>query len=585
MAPVAVLLLLLAALQPLWAFSWDVAVASEGQLDLLLNSGKAVRNERTDKLSVASGLVYLPKQEVFLLSNSDEEVGSSIFTLKISERTNTSQVSPLIEANSAERRIFSLAYDPQDDFLYWADWKQKAILKAFLPPNLQGPLKTQVVHKFVAEIPTSVAIDHCRRKLYWSNVNYGDATIESSDLDGSNRVVLLKKGLRLPNGIALNLRGDGRLLWVDNLEGIFYSVNSARLDGSEHKVLYHGRHQEPNSLVFDPEEALMWNDRIHDVVWRMDLKIPGSEPYRFFGVEDLSPLSVAVKTNTSYFADVCKVEPVVTTTTVPSTPKSSPIPAALLCLNGGEENTASRSCKCLPGFSGAHCEVDLCHNYCLKGGVCVISPQGAASCHCPPSRSGERCEIDLCQGLCLNGGFCHLNLSTNHTVCHCVDGFEGERCERRQDICTAHCNIPKCSSCEYSTKVVHPPHQNPQDASPWSPLVLALGGVCTVLIVSTIFLVIQVLKLRRRPRLKRRVIVSRKEVAVPSFQQPQNGSAGDTCEITIENCCNMNICETPCFEPPNRLGHKVKEDKKTLLANMEDSEADDQETSKESSYS
>lgn len=46
-------------------------------------------------------------------------------------------------------------------------------------------------------------------------------------------------------------------------------------------------------------------------------------------------------------------------------------------------------------------------------------------------------------------------------------------------------------------------------------------------------------KLRRRPRIKRHYVVSKG--VTPLTSRPQ---IPDQCEITIENCCNMNICET-----------------------------------------
>jgi len=43
----------------------------------------------------------------------------------------------------------------------------------------------------------------------------------------------------------------------------------------------------------------------------------------------------------------------------------------------------------------------------------------------------------------------------------------------------------------------------------------------------------------------------------------------EQCEITIEDCCNMNICDTPCFDPKTIQRETRKEDKKNLLSNMD----------------
>lgn len=48
-----------------------------------------------------------------------------------------------------------------------------------------------------------------------------------------------------------------------------------------------------------------------------------------------------------------------------------------------------------------------------------------------------------------------------------------------------------------------------------------------------------------RPRIKKRFIMKKnpkqQELSSRPLGQP---SSNDQCEITIENCCNMNICET-----------------------------------------
>lgn len=51
---------------------------------------------------------------------------------------------------------------------------------------------------------------------------------------------------------------------------------------------------------------------------------------------------------------------------------------------------------------------------------------------------------------------------------------------------------------------------------------------------------------KRRPRIKKRIIVN-KNVTPLTYRPQQPGT--EHCEITIENCCNMNVCETvrSCF--------------------------------------
>lgn len=71
-------------------------------------------------------------------------------------------------------------------------------------------------------------------------------------------------------------------------------------------------------------------------------------------------------------------------------------------------------------------------------------------------------------------------------------------------------------------------------------LSVLLGCTCAVLLIVTAILLRRVFVLRKRPRIKKRIIV--KKNVTPLTSCPP--LPPDQCEITIENCCNMNICET-----------------------------------------
>lgn len=68
-----------------------------------------------------------------------------------------------------------------------------------------------------------------------------------------------------------------------------------------------------------------------------------------------------------------------------------------------------------------------------------------------------------------------------------------------------------------------------------------LSGFIGMLSIVIIILSIYINKLTRRPRIKKRFVVNKSGIT-PLTSRPQMMS--DQCEITIENCCNMNICET-----------------------------------------
>lgn len=88
---------------------------------------------------------------------------------------------------------------------------------------------------------------------------------------------------------------------------------------------------------------------------------------------------------------------------------------------------------------------------------------------------------------------------------------------------------------------------NHSDMSPCklSKSMVAVIAVLTVFVASlgtiTIVLSRKVRLLGRRPRIKKRIVVN-KSITPLTCRPPQQEN--QQCEITIENCCNMNICET-----------------------------------------
>ncbi|XP_071451774.1 protein cueball-like [Hetaerina americana] len=328
-----------------------------------------------------------------------------------------------------------------------------------------------------------------------------------------------------------------------------------------------------------------------------------------------------------------------------------PLPCNNYCINGepvedniGKGGSVAVRCRCSPGYSGSRCEKSMCDNYCVHGSCRMeMGSEGLweAKCDCRMGFVGKRCERDLCWRYCLNGGRCRVE-SGQQPKCSCLGNgklAKGERCERfpnpLEKVCSLLCaqdsskasisfvpleakeaevvdgGGPHCVCPSGSTKYMYPlskgglnstdewggapPGAGSDAAAIASPLVLALSGLCLVLLVIALYLTFKVMKLRRLPRIKKRIIVSKGSVPLAAGAGGGGGACGggrgrsggagspvveeqQQCEITIENCCNMNVCETPCFEPQLRSPGKssnsrrkmsTKEEKKELLVNME----------------
>lgn len=112
---------------------------------------------------------------------------------------------------------------------------------------------------------------------------------------------------------------------------------------------------------------------------------------------------------------------------------------------------------------------------------------------------------------------------------------------------------------------------------------VSIGVVVSLVLVFIIINSVRRVYKPLRPRIKKTYVVHKNVVPTPLTCRP----ATEQCEITIENCCNMNICETPCFDPKMLEGNNdesnnclnsnnnkkyIAEDKKNLLNNMEDND-------------
>jgi hypothetical protein len=113
-----------------------------------------------------------------------------------------------------------------------------------------------------------------------------------------------------------------------------------------------------------------------------------------------------------------------------------------ICKNGGlcvdSEKTFDYECKCLPGFSGKNCEVEIneCDSSpCQNEGKCIDRINGY-ECACKTGYNGENCQkrdAD-CKDQCTEYGTSECYNDRKGVICVCKPNFGGDDCSLKLKV-------------------------------------------------------------------------------------------------------------------------------------------------------
>ena len=172
--------------------------------------------------------------------------------------------------------IHGMDYDILTNMVYWCEVDEGHIYRATIDSEGKELIVSGLIN------PEEVAVDWINRKLYWCD--YGSDTIEYSNLDGSERIILLSTDIDQPRGLAVDPFFD-YIYWTD--WGDTPKIEKMTLSGRYRRVIVISNLLWPNCLTIDFMACrLYWVDAGYNTIETSDLegigrKILFSSPHPF----------------------------------------------------------------------------------------------------------------------------------------------------------------------------------------------------------------------------------------------------------------------------------------------------------------
>lgn len=565
---------------------WEYAICTKQNIIFYDNNWNEVAEAASKNFENLKAITYDSTHDTFYFTDRHGEL-TYINSLKL--RNDGSWTTKTIMELNEKETIEDMVYDFNDDILFLSD-KKKILKISFDRTDYDRDILLKETFLNVTNgSPAGLELDACKRTLYYTVISSAPTINAISIKDMKNELICKNCEKYRPNAIAIDERTD-RIYIADKKNSLYYINSFTSENDFKQELKSDGR--TPRSIAVDHEYVYYVDGTEHSL--RRLLKHRKTDEVSEFMIKFKSdPTDIIVRSN---FMDAINVdltkcdvekermeelknavrelkkEEIVCQKATLSRPKKT-------CLHGGSFDEDSSSCICKDSrYDGDNCEIDLCYNFCMNGGECSVEmvSRPMPKCSCIKGFIGDRCEIDVCSNYCINNGKCSVD-HMKKPSCECTSSNSGKRCEnlhgdeeqpvdvRTTEIYTADDDDRDIHRC--------PVRMN---------LTYVILGVCftlSLLFFLIIMLVIQRLHKPMRPKIRKKFVVHKN--IEPLTYRPTT----EQCEVIIEDCCNMNICETPCFDPKilqqeiNEKNIKVKlttskkcsskEDKQDLLKNME----------------
>ncbi|KAG8036316.1 hypothetical protein G9C98_003639 [Cotesia typhae] len=361
--------------------------------------------------------------------------------------------------------------------------------------------------------------DNKKRAIFKMNINFFNTS-------NSPEMILYLMNEN-PQGISIDLCHQ-RLYWA-NSNKTHPSISSSKLDGTDYTVVINEDLYRPVDVTVDHlSNKLYWIEYSEGIYFNIERSnLDGTRRELLINRKYQQPFNIAVDNNRIYWSDwvhkaVWSINKNVQNDKVPKIWKS------FRNYNGDANPT---SIITYSNIAEVECVVFESEPSLNRS---VLSDDNENYSVVMESNEDHYGSVITNAELCLNDGY--FNNLTN--TCQCKLGFNGDLCEK--SVCDNWCVHGECSIL-FDGKPDCKCHSTYQGLRCEEEICFNYCFNDGELILSYF-----VNKFRCRPLIKKRFVISKKGIT-PLTSRPRLSS--DQCEIMIEDCCNMNICETPCYEP------------------------------------
>ncbi|XP_054162427.1 low-density lipoprotein receptor-related protein 4-like [Oppia nitens] len=196
----------------------------------------------------------------------------------------------VIQLNQQPSNAIIVDIHIENNTIFWSDIKEQKIYRANIVTG-----NVEVVIDIGLHDVNGLAVDNVGKMLYWTDA--GRKKIEVSNLDGSDRRVLIWHELDSPRAIAVN-HFTGHMIWAD--WGSQVRIERADMDGGRRAVIVSERLGWPNGITITRKGRFIWADSKTHTIEMADINGVNRQTL----VTDVpAPYGVAVIEDNIYWTD------------------------------------------------------------------------------------------------------------------------------------------------------------------------------------------------------------------------------------------------------------------------------------------